>query len=341
MLYLHCGWPRTSTSSLQAALAEHREELAGVGVLYPERWRDPSGLAHHRIYDLLSASLDSPEALDELEHFLARHAGEDVLISAEGLSNWLLSRRKQDALLRFLGAAREAMPVKCVWSLRRLDDVLASLFLLGVREGIRLPPPAEFLEGGGYRPYPFDVRQPDWVFDGLSRVEGLADVEVAYVEYDPAGAHNAELLRELGIPEPLRSAIQSKLESGRRRNESVSQKEATVLFNLEELTERLGVELNRAALVRGFECGELRFDDDGRCELADESLRVGLHLRALAAANRHGVTAYVEFFDGTDVTAASPVGLDLGSLTDDDLRRLSEHVTSPKPPGPEECECLC
>lgn len=325
MLYLHCGWPRTSTSSLQAALSAYQEELAAVHILYPRRWRDPNGLAHHRIYALLSASVDSPDALEEFSRFLTRHSGEDVLLSAEGLSNWLLSPDRQGALSRFLGAARKVMPVKCLWSLRRLDDVLGSLYLLGLRKGIRLPSPTEFLNGVSYRPYPFDVRRPDELFAGLGRIEEIADVEITYVKYDSTGTHNVEFLREVGIPEPLVSMIQSTLESSRRRNVSVSEKEAIVLFNLEELAKRLGVELDRVDLIRAFQRGELRFDGDRRCNPLDESPRAALHRDALTAADRNGVMAYVRFFGGADVAALSPGGLDLRSLTDEDQKRLREY----------------
>lgn len=47
MLYLHCGWPRTGTTSLQAALFEHKDELAAGGTVYPDRWRSPIGFTHH------------------------------------------------------------------------------------------------------------------------------------------------------------------------------------------------------------------------------------------------------------------------------------------------------
>ena len=74
MLYLHYGWPRTSTSSLQAALFEHRAQLAAASTVFPQRWMTMAGPTHHGLSELMRDSMGSADSFDEIRDFLRAHA---------------------------------------------------------------------------------------------------------------------------------------------------------------------------------------------------------------------------------------------------------------------------
>src|SRR4029077_21243280 len=216
--------------------------LAAAGIVYPDRWRAKRGLTHHGLAELLRASLDSDCALDDLMRFLDSQADGDVLFSAEALTYWLMSDQRQEALLKFLSAAREVMPTRCIWTLRRHDEFIGSLFLLSLKRGGKPAPPAEKAD---------TVPQPDQMFAGLRKVEEALD-DVVYVKYDPAGQHNGELLRTFGIPVPLAARIGDQLERAPRLNAAPSYKEAVALVNLDALSTRSGVSLDAPPLRRVF-----------------------------------------------------------------------------------------
>ena len=155
MLLLHCGWPRTSTTSLQTALYEHRELLARDGIVYPDKWRSSTGLTHHGLAEVLTAALGSDVAFDEVEQFLGEHSHQDILFSAEILTQVVAHSPKRQALLRLMGIVRRVMPVKLIWTLRRTDDFVNSLFLQRLKQKLSLQrqgPVASAIE----LPRPFD-----------------------------------------------------------------------------------------------------------------------------------------------------------------------------------------
>jgi hypothetical protein len=338
MLYLHCGWPRTSTTSLQTVVYESRERLYADGLLYPEEWTAQTRITHRGLADLLQESLDSERVLDDFERFLAAHADRDVLFSVEMLSNWVGSEQRQDALLKLLEAAMRVMPVRCIWTLRRHDELLVSLVLLNLKMAPAVPPalsevraqaPTRSRRLGG-------VGDLDSRFAGMRRVERALDGDVTYLEYDPDGTHNLQLLRLLELPPALESDLGEALRSGPRLHSGPTLKEAAALLNVEALSKRAGVELDRGRLQRlftrpDFSPGELRFADDQPCDPVDAELRRELHERALAAARRHDLRAYVEFFADAEIEPHDPPDLGQENITDRDLEQLVAHASEPDP----------
>jgi hypothetical protein len=312
MLYLHCGWPRTSTTSLQSALFEHRDTLAAAGIVYSDEWRSKTGTTHHGLAELLAASLESENAFDDFKRFLNARAGKDVLFSAEALTFWLTLPEKQEALLRFLAVAGEVTPVRCVWTLRRHDDFVGSLLLLGLKTG----------RGGfgGGKSAALDRK-----FAGLRKVEELLGDEVVYCRYDSAGKHNSELLRALGIPNELAADIAAKLKAGPRLHASPSHKEAVLLTHLDQLSARAGFDLDGAVLRETFARGDFKFAQDWRCQPLEVDVRKRMHERALQAARRHGVRSYVEFFAGDEIEDPA-LGRTPDVLTDRDMEDLVAHL---------------
>jgi hypothetical protein len=313
MLYLHCGLPRTSTTSLQIALHAHRNQLADAGLIYPDLWLASAYPSHSKLFGAMNALRVSREPLDRLEELVEANRGSDLLLSDENLTYRLMTAPGQDILLAFLDAAQRLTPAKCVWTLRRFDDMRHSLYLRRLASGIPLPPPAERLG---------DFSMLDELFVGMGRVAEAVN-EVAYVRYDTGGAHNDELLRVFGMPDRIVAGIREQTTRGPRLNASLSHKQAVVLLNLEEASARASVPLDRGTVARAFHNGDLKFEDDWRCELIGGELRREAHERALAAARRNGFKPYVEFFGEDEILGPDFADLSLAALTNGDVEHLA------------------
>jgi hypothetical protein len=312
MLYLHCGWPRTGTSSFQDALYRRRADLCAAGTVFPLRWMSDIGPTHHGLSDLLAASRADSAPLDEFKAFLVEHHGTDILFSAEVLTSWLIPKERRETLLAFFSDVSDMMSVRCVWTLRRLDELTRSMCLLAMSDRPEFPPPADRYHAAAYL---------NPVFAGMSQV---ADVigDVVYLKYDSAGAHQVELVDALGIRDSMAAVIRRELERHPRLNCSLTHKQAALFTNLEALSRRAGVDFDREALRHVVHDGELQFEDDQRCELVDGELSRSLHEYALEASRRAGVAPYAEFFGASEVLPASASELSPQVLTDRDLEHL-------------------
>jgi hypothetical protein len=262
----------------------------------------------------LDASLDSDRAFDDIRRFLDDQTGKGVLFSAEVLFYWLSPEERQEAFVRFLAAAQEVTPTRCVWTLRRYDEMMRSIYLLRLRRGAKARPPRERPD---QKPLVLDPQ-----FAGLRLVEEAVEGDVVYVKYDPDGGHNAELLRALGVDDETAARIERELSLGPRLHAAPSHKQAVSLLNLEALSARAGVDLDGEALRNAFLDGSFEFEEDWRCELADLDWQQEVHQLALAAARRNRVTAYVEFFDGVELQWSASSTSDLDAITEADLERL-------------------
>jgi hypothetical protein len=317
MLYLHCGWPRTGTTSLQANLSRQRDRLAAAGTVYPDVWLSAESLSHHGIARFADGTAESRARRAEFTDYLAARSRQDVLLSAEGTASWLRSDDTRGPLLELLAAAGEVTPVRCVWVLRRVDRLLESLYLLKLLLGRDPPPPPRYFEQAGF------LRS---LFPAMAALEAVPGVEVRYVRYDPGGAHNRELLGALGVAETLAAEIAAGLERGRRLYTSISHKQAVTIANRDALSAALGGDLGTEALFRAFKREGLSFDGDRPCELVDAGLGRRAHERALVTAREHGIHAYAEFFAGAEIRPRSTTPLDIEAVGEDDLRRLADHL---------------
>lgn len=316
MLYLHCGWPKTGTTSLQAALVEHRDLLADAGVVYPRKWTREGDDSHK----LLATNGGPDAAIGELETFLERHADRDVLLSNEVLSLDLFKGEIREVLVNLVTAARQVMPVRCVWVLRRFDDVVHSACVHRMTFGLKAPTP-ECIAG----------LDPGRLFAGMNAVGNAAD-EVLYIRYDSSGRYQAGVLDALGIPKPAADTVWRDLMAMPRRNVGASHKEAAALANLEAISTKCGVPLDRSRLRELFAAGNFRFANDVRCNLLDAALRQGLHEKALAAAQECGIQAYERFFGDAKINPSSTPPSDAPNpLSEDDLQRLATELRRTSP----------
>src|ERR1051326_8825826 len=131
MLYWHLGQKRTGTTSLQTALVTHQEQLADVGLIYPEEWRsrDPVGYStHHGLAEVMQSTDDDSLPVRHFREYLATHDDKSVLFSSEFVSDWIAGE-KCDSVLRTIALAQSLMPVSCIWTMRRLDESINSLLL--------------------------------------------------------------------------------------------------------------------------------------------------------------------------------------------------------------------
>jgi hypothetical protein len=318
VLYLHGGLPRTGTTSFQAVLFRNRRRLAEVGVLYPDRWRDGWD-AHHGFVALLEPGAADNGEVEEFHHLLRSNREEAVLISTEHLTTRLRAvDGRLKPLLSLLGTAGEITPVTCLWTLRRADSLLTSVYLLRVWNDQPVPAPAEFFHEHT-RVYCDGV-------GGLCEVSDALDGNAVYSRYKPGGAHHEEILRTVGVADPVRREIVDELRGGPRLNLQLTQKAAAAMLNLEAISARAGIEIPHAALKEAFFYGALKFDDDARCELIGSDRRRAVHEEVLAASATVGFEPYRAFFGAEEIQPASPVSLDPDVLTDEDLGRLVAHV---------------
>lgn len=319
MLVLHCGWPGTGTSGLQAAFFERRAELAAAGVLYPDRWRVGAIPAHYGLEKLLGPSLEAERGRQGFKRLLSVSSGRDVVLSDEGITAWLPSADgRRAALLDFLAAVREETPTRCVWTLRRFDEVVRSGYLLMLSFGFDLPFPDEYLEGNNHW---HGIREPDPLFGGMKEVEQAAD-DVVHVKYDVSGAHNGALMEAFCVPAACAEEVGAAIEGSRRINARLEHKQVVTLLNLKEVSALIGEQLDRGDLRRAFRRGAIRFADDGPCELFDRATKRALDDLAVASARRHGYRAYLDCFGAEEIEGPPSVSLGAEALDDDDLERL-------------------
>lgn len=324
MLYLHCGWSKTGTKSLQAALLSQREAMARQGIVYPECWQyrfGPQDLSHNDLFTRIEDASGSDAAIGELSGFLEAHAGRDVLISAEILTDIALREDGRGRLAHAISAAREVMPVTCIWTLRRFDEFMRARFLQRVSLGVATPAPAEHMKRA----------DGSKMFDGMLKVAEHVD-QSFYLEYDAGGQHNLDIFEIVGVSTGLVRALDFELTENSRRNPSLTHKQAVALLHCDALSARAAVSLEPKQLVRAFELEGFEFDADCRCELVGISERTKLCHRALETARNRGFQPYCQYFAG-DYPTGLPECVDMSTdiVTDADLSRLVAHLRGEEP----------
>jgi hypothetical protein len=204
-IYLHLGWPKTGTTSLQATLAAQRSLLAGGGLVYPRMWSHNGDDSHNDLADLRR---NVPGGFDDLLAFLAGETAPRMLLSVESFTSWLLREESLEALIGLLNSLRETAPVNTIWTLRRIDDMALSLYEQLSRAGIASVSAERFTE-----------QVPcERIFSGMRTLTDLEGVKPLYLRYDRHGTHNFDLLDRLDLPAEIPKALKSQLRSAARLN---------------------------------------------------------------------------------------------------------------------------
>lgn len=290
-------------------LSADRGELARAGVVYPERWQPVGADAHHDLVNLLRPSVDRDAAAHRFSEYLEAQEGKVVLLSCEQLTLWVGEERRP-ALVSLLRSVQGMMPVRCVWTLRSIDQVFTSLHLRQILLGNPITTPKEYL-----------CRIEDGIA-GICALERELGGESIYVKYDPGGAHCAEILERCGVPIPAAERVMGKLLRHPRVNGRLSRKEATAIVHRDVIAARAGVSIERRDLASLFHSGEFGFEDDDLCILLPEGVVRAMHEEALRASRRHGLTPYLDYYGDLDVRDRPPQPLDPDLLSNADLDRL-------------------
>jgi hypothetical protein len=315
VIYLHCGWPKTGTTTLQAAVMRHRDRLGAAGILYPNAWRENESTAHVGLIRALRSGGKSSDGIDQFKRELTHHGNGDVLLSCEGVSNWVWGQDRYEALSSFLEVVQEVAPVTCIWTLRRFDEMVHSGCVHKLRMGFLSRSPREAMKAS----------RPERMLPSICNLNDVVHGRALYLKYDTAGTHHTEMLRSLGLPQEASETLEFELASSSRFNRSPTRKELLVITHLKEVSAKTGVALNYQALSDAFHDDNFSFSEDGPCELAGPEARRDLHERALKTARDCGFAAYLRFFAHERLDDyPPPTVLDPTDLADEDLRRLTE-----------------
>ena len=140
-LYIHCGLPKTGTTSIQTSLTSRREELRTIGYSYPSVGLSAVGNAHHNIsLEILNRPDFAPErgGVGELLRDLERvDRPPNVVISSENFVN-CISRIPQgdNRFVEFVRAAMERNDrVRLIFMFRRFARFFESMYLQRMKTG--------------------------------------------------------------------------------------------------------------------------------------------------------------------------------------------------------------
>jgi hypothetical protein len=133
---LHCGLPKTGTTTIQHYLSSAREFLAQHDCCYPVCGTGSDGSAHHNISrDILGESSFDPARggvsgiLDEI----AAQKHSRILISSEGLTHCLF--RNRDGLFQFLSRLKQQCDTLAfLFTFRQFWKITESTFLHDLRQ---------------------------------------------------------------------------------------------------------------------------------------------------------------------------------------------------------------
>lgn len=321
MLYLHCGWVRTGTTSLQSAIIGCRDELAAADIVYPDEWRHPGATDHHGLVDILHS--EEPKRRLEVERFqdqLRALPASTVMLSSESLSHTVGEDRRA-ALLNLLSAARAVMPITQTWTLRNFSDAVRSVYHRFALSREAAPSPADYMR----RIMTVPRTWPEEMFRGMRMLQDLAD-DTVYLKYRPDGSHSRNMLDVMRVPAKPRGAIERQMDERPRLNTRLTHKGAVAVQHIGEVEHRTGISIERERLVSLLIHGQLRFEGDHPCNLFDEDTVISLHEHALAAARCAGFSAYSEFFENEGPEASDMDTLDADVLTDRDLDYLAARL---------------
>jgi hypothetical protein len=311
-LILHIGMPRTGTCSLQRLLAGSSPILEEAGYQYPDLELDEQEMAHHALgLDVLAHGGGSRIGAELLER-VARAEG-NTIVSTETLSNGLADAGF-DALRSFLTAAMDVVDVEVVIVLRRMDQMLASMYLFQVRNGDDPEAVDQFSE----RRLPW----VDQVFGNLRDLRLSRDwPSPVILTYRPGRDSTAPVLRAMGI-DPAALG-----EAGRSLHRTLGLKAQAFLGGLSELGD--GVPVARRELIHAFETGRFSFSDEVfEYDPFGYEARRRIHEHALASSVEHGIHEYEDAYRGDRIEPTPRTEIDSSLITDADLRDLRRFLSA-------------
>jgi hypothetical protein len=139
-LYIHCGLPKTGTTSLQIFLASVREQLNAMDFDYPAICTNQEGYNHSNLTWQFSRHNNfDPEAGtsgDLMRYFTSPIRKSNVVISAQGLANCLINSTFNARIRKFLRRAVQSNDaVYLIFSFRTFWRYIESLYLEQLQAG--------------------------------------------------------------------------------------------------------------------------------------------------------------------------------------------------------------
>lgn len=147
-LYLHIGYPKTGTSSIQLFLRDNAGALADAGYWVPQAGMGRAG-GHHNLVRALAGLPVPPHQAVETDDILEELAGADgrhILISSEMLTGILTDSNQASNLVRKLRS--RASRIVLIMYVRNQTQWINSAYSQGVKS---------FRHAGAFRPYVDDV----------------------------------------------------------------------------------------------------------------------------------------------------------------------------------------
>lgn len=313
MLILHAGMPKTATTTLQHFLAASGAYLGLHDIVYPDRWRDDGGIAHHALGNAITAGshaeIDAITA--EIEDYLSERRGNPTIISTEGLTNACVAPRNIE-LYEFLIRLGRIAPVKFVMSLRRIDDFMESMYLQEVKVGMVRTPIENYV-----------AARETWVQSLFETLGAMRDSRMAHNVHFPAYSKSVDFLQNLAAALGLPASVSAQITTVKSKNLRLGVKGQTVLLLLPELEAELGISLPRDAIIDALEAGDLSFEDDRiNYQLLPRPWAKFIHELALRMALQARIGEYYEAFKDKTVGTAETHVLERCNLTAADLERL-------------------
>lgn len=161
-LYLHIGYHKTGSTSVQTWMDQNREELARAGLFYPETRRNEARNFHGKHLHLFSQIAKAQKSGDDLGDALRRIFapyiseidGSDcpaAMLSEESFSGM------SPAVIRSLGFLNDHFDVRVVAVLRRQDEFLQSFYHQSIKTGLQRDFQTYILKGNWTRLYYADA----------------------------------------------------------------------------------------------------------------------------------------------------------------------------------------
>lgn len=162
-LYLHIGYHKTGTTSLQSLLDENRTALLDMGVFYPDTKGDGKRnyfRKHLEFYIALKTALaergDLSTPIRAMANAILATGAPVAVISEESISGF------PEPVLDALAGFRTDFDVKVIAVLRRQDSFLQSFYQQSIRDfGETLDFP-EFLKGSDWKRIHYDTAMQRW-----------------------------------------------------------------------------------------------------------------------------------------------------------------------------------
>jgi hypothetical protein len=248
-LYIHCGLPKTGTTSIQRFFSSERKKLRALGIEYPEIGLNDSGIAHHSVAEQLNRRAEfngDAEAVGGILNYLrAPDRQPTVVLSSEGFATCLYNKRTQGRFIGFLRSARKLNDhVSIVFRIRPFSQYFDSWYIQRLKRGSVSVDVHQYIH---------ESRR--WVRNFFRSLKAVKDTFgrdcIIIIDTDEGGGDAvAALLARIGVADMM------PVTNVPRHNERLGLKKAALIYQLQLLANAAGQDAEaelaplRTAIVR-------------------------------------------------------------------------------------------